>query len=168
MSLESAMEKLAQAYDKYTAVVERQIGLTERMLEQGVVLMQPAPATTNNATAAAAEPSAPTKAPEEKAKPGRKPKAKPEPEPEPETEEGDDFESEEESDDADDFEAEAPKSASISADQIREILMKVKDSKGADAARGILKNVGVSAIAQIPEKDYAKVVSAANKLGVKL
>lgn len=166
MSLESAMEKLAQAYDKYTAVVERQIGLTERMLEQGVVLMQPAPATTNNAAVAAAEPSAPTKAPEEKAKPGRKPKAKPEPEPE--AEEGDDFESEEESDDADDFEAEAPKSASISADQIREILMKVKDSKGADAARGILKNVGVSAIAQIPEKDYAKVVSAANKLGVKL
>ncbi len=55
----------------------------------------------------------------------------------------------------------------VTADSIRDLLMRVKDEKGADKARSILADVGVKTIAQIPEAKYAKVIQLAKKMGVK-
>jgi len=169
MSLEQSMEKLAAAYEKYTAVIEKQIELTERMLEAGVTLIGPSSTSETPKSIIVVD---------DKPKRGRKSNAEKEAEAKAvkskkveEEEEDDDFgddEKEEADDFGDDDDSDKASASKYTADQIKDLLFKVKDKKGPDAARGIVKECGVNTIAQIPEKDYAKVVSAAKKLGVSL
>lgn len=165
MSLEKAMEAYAAALEKNAAALDRHTDVIQSALDKGIALYAPADTTVVNTIKV--EKTEPAKS-EEKPKRGPKPKAEkeePKAKAKPEADE-DDFEDETESADEDDFEEEAP--SKLSADDIRALLMKVKDEKGADAARGILKELGVSAIAQIPEKDFDKTVKLAAKAGVKL
>lgn len=154
MSLEKAMEQYAVALEKNAEALNKHTEVMQRVLEQGVAFAVPAD------TVAAAQKPEPAKTED---KPKRGPKSKPEKEEKsaPKADDGDDF------GDDDDFKEESS-SESLSADDIRNLLMKVKDDKGADAARGILKELGVAAIAQIPEKDFEKTVKLAAKVGVKL
>lgn len=78
----------------------------------------------------------------------------------------DDFDDADDDDDADD--AGDDDGDEVTADNIRDLLMKVKDKKGANAARDILAELGVKTIAQIAEKQYPKAIALAKKVGVKL
>lgn len=161
MSLEKAMEKLADSYDRHTAMMEKHIELQERMLEQGVVLMAPAGATTT----ASAKPAA-AAAEEAKTEKPTRGRNKPKAEPVKEAEEAEEEEAATTDEFADEFEEEEKSAKSkkeLTADDIREMLMSVKEKKGADAARSILTAVGVKTIASIPEKDYDKVAKLCAK-----
>jgi len=164
MSLETAMEKLADAYNRYSEVAEKQIELQTKMLEKGVVLLAPADAP--QVAAATATTKAETKPAEEKQGRGKgKAKEDPKPAAKEEKEEADDF-----ADDGDDFADDDDKGGekALTADQIKDLLMKVKKEASTDAARGILAKLGVNTIAQIPADKYAEVVKLAKKEGVSL
>lgn len=153
MSLEQSMEKFAAALDKSAEALNKHTEVMERALEQGVALIGPTAG--GDATAAPAKP--------EPVKRGPKPK-KEESKAEPDTNKpDDDFGSEE----PDDF-ADEPEDTKVTAEQIKDLMFKVKDKKGVDAARAILAEVGVKTIAQIPEASFNKVLALAGKAGVKL
>lgn len=159
MSLEQSLERYAAALEKNADALEKHTEVMQRALDKGVVLI----ASNDAVPAAAPKAEKPAKTEEAKEeKPTRSRKSKEEAKPAPK-EDADDFGDES----GDDFEDEST-SKSMSADDIRTLLMKVKDEKGADAARGILKELGVAAIAQIPEKDFDKAVKLAKKAGVSL
>lgn len=72
---------------------------------------------------------------------------------------------------ADPFGADAPAeetAPAITAADIKKLVLKVKEVKGADIAMKLLKSVGVDTLGKIAEKDYEKVVENAKKVGVSL
>lgn len=64
-------------------------------------------------------------------------------------------------------EQEEVEEAALTADDIRKLVLKVKE-KNPEHALGILKKIGVSTLAKIEEKDYPEVVRLAGKCGVTL
>lgn len=149
MSLEESMLKLADAMDRYSAVMQSiaSSGATHIALAAGGEI-----ATTASATAAPAE------------KKGRGRPAKTEVEAAAtngagHTEEIDPFADEEEKIEA------AP---TLTAAVIKDLVMRVNKEKGKDTALKLLKAVGVDTLSKIPESSYPRVVELATKVGISL
>lgn len=73
---------------------------------------------------------------------------------------------EEEADPFADEEPAAPKA--ITKDDVRTLILAVKNTKGDDVAKKLLEKLGVKTLGTITEKDYPKVVELCGKVGVTL
>lgn len=158
MSLESAMEKLAVAMTGYAEKMQA-------MLDQGVVLIVDAkhPAVAGGTPAAPAEDAGtPEKTRKRRTQAEMKAdekieaaKAAASAEPEAVDPFADEVEDEEEQ-------------RVITAEDIRTLVMGVKEKKGQETALKVIKAVGAETLGKIAAKDYARVVELCGKLGVTL
>lgn len=153
MSLEQKLEALTEAVEKLTAkIASATVNVTNNTTAATTADDNDKPESTRAEKAAAKKAAAAAT---------RAAKAKPKDEDDDDDDDfGDDDAGAEDDDDAGE--------SAVTADQIRDLLMKVKEKKDAAAARAILSEVGVKTIAQIAEKQYPKVIALAKKVGVSL
>lgn len=164
MSLEESMKAQADAMNNLANAMNRYATLMEKVAAAGGLSL-PAPTAPSDPTPTP-EPSAAATTP--KATRGRKATTEKATTPAANAEvdafeEGGDTGAEE-----DPFgEAAAPAAKAITAEDIRTVVLKVKE-KNKDHALKLLAAVGVTTLSQIQEKDYQKVIDLAKKVGVSL
>lgn len=160
MALEDSMNNLAEAMNKYAAVMSRHCDLTERALNAG--------ATSVKVTGPGESQETTDTPPAEKKTRGR-----------PKKTDKTDTKTDDSNNDADAFGAgegeedpfgDAAPAATPKLDTavIRGLVMRVKEAKGDDTALKLLAKVGAKTLAGIPEEKYQEVVDLAKKVGVTL
>lgn len=151
MSIEQSMQAQADAMNNLANAMNRYASVMEAIANRDPSHIVTPPA----GNAAAAE----TPAAAEKSKPGRKPKN--------ETKAADTTAEPEPDAFGDDGDAFGDEPAKLTAEDIRALVLKLKDKSKEDAL-AVIKAVGVSTLAQIEEKDYQKVADLCAKKGVTL